>query len=48
MKAFPADSVNQYVVTSSLVSDAKYSGSKANLFKRIFVDKSEFMPDKKD
>jgi len=43
LKAFDADSVNQYVVTSSLVSDAKYSGSKNRLFGKVFVEKEKFL-----
>ncbi len=42
INAFPADSVNKYVVTSSLVPDSKYSGAKSGLFDRIFVKSSEF------
>lgn len=44
IKAFPADTVNKYVMTSSLVPDAKYSGSKAGLFERVFTNKSDFFP----
>jgi hypothetical protein len=47
INAFPADSVNQYVITSSLVSDAKYSGLKSGLFERVFVQSSEFFEDEK-
>jgi hypothetical protein len=42
VKAFPADSVNKFVITSSLVPETKYSGEKGGLFKKVFVDKSEF------
>jgi hypothetical protein len=45
ISAFPADSVNKYVVTSTLVPDAKYSGSKSGLFERVFVNSSEFFAD---
>lgn len=48
LKAFPADSVNQYIITSSLVPDSKYSGSKGRLFDRVFVQKDEFLPGKKE
>ncbi|MBM3435441.1 MAG: DUF4340 domain-containing protein [Bacteroidetes bacterium] len=44
IKAFPADTVNKYVVTSNLVPDAKYSGAKAGLFERIFIKKEDFYP----
>lgn len=47
IKALPADSVNQYVITSSKVADAKYSGSKGRLYDRIFVQPDEFLPDEK-
>lgn len=43
LKAFTADSVNQYVVTSSLVPDTKYSGAKNRLFEKVFVGKNEFL-----
>ncbi len=36
IKAFPADSVNQYVIISSEIPDSKFSGSKGKLFDRIF------------
>jgi hypothetical protein len=45
ISAFPADSVNKYVITSTLVPDAKYSGSKSGLFERVFVNSSEFFAD---
>jgi hypothetical protein len=48
LKAFPADSTNKFVITSSRVPDAKYSGLKAGLFDRIFVDRSEFFPDEEE
>jgi hypothetical protein len=47
IKAFPADSVNQFVITSSLVADAKYSGSKSGLFERVFVKSTEFFAEQK-
>jgi hypothetical protein len=47
IKAFPADTVNKYVVTTSLVPDAKYSGSKSGLFERVFVMKESFFPEEK-
>jgi hypothetical protein len=45
INAFPADSVNKFVITSSLVPDAKYSGAKSGLFERVFVNSSEFFTD---
>ncbi|MCD4732514.1 MAG: DUF4340 domain-containing protein [Bacteroidales bacterium] len=48
LKAFPADTTNKFVITSSRVPDAKYSGLKAGLFDRIFVDRSEFFPDEEE
>ncbi len=48
LKAFPADSTNKFVITSSRVPDAKYSGLKAGLFDRIFVDRSEFFADEEE
>lgn len=44
IKAFPADTVNKFVITSSLVPDAKYSGAKAGLFERVFIKKEDFYP----
>ncbi len=44
LRAYPADTVNQWVVTSSLVPDAKYSGAKAGLFERVFINWDEFFP----
>ncbi len=46
--AYPADSINKFVVTSSLVPDAKYSGSKSGLFERIFPKKDDFFADQKE
>lgn len=48
LKAFPADSTNKFVITSSRVPDAKYSGLKSGLFDRIFVDRSEFLADEEE
>jgi len=36
IKAFTADSVNQYVIVSSKIPNSKFSGSKGKLFDRIF------------
>lgn len=48
IKAFPADTTNKYVITSSKVPDAKYSGTKAGLFERIFVDRSTFFAEEQE
>jgi len=48
IKAYPADSVNQWIITSSRVPDAKYSGEKAGLFDRVFINWDEFFPLPKD
>ena len=47
LKAYPADSVNQFIVTSSMVSDAKYSGAKNRLFDKIFVGPDKFIKKEK-
>ncbi len=46
LRATPADTVNQYVVTSSLIPDTKFSGAKGRLFERVFVQPDEFMAEK--
>ena len=48
LKAFPADTTNKFVITSSRVPDTKYSGLKAGLFERVFVDRSEFFADEEE
>lgn len=45
LKAYPADPENEYIVTSSLVPDAQYSGSNGQLFERTFVGREAFLPD---
>jgi hypothetical protein len=45
LKAYPADPENEYIVTSSLVPDAQYSGSNGELFERTFVGREAFLPD---
>ncbi|MFU8842766.1 MAG: DUF4340 domain-containing protein [Bacteroidales bacterium] len=44
LKAFPTDPANEYVVTSSLVPDAQYSGTNGDLFERTFVRRESFFP----
>lgn len=48
LNAYPADSANKFVITSSKVPDAKYSGLKAGLFDRIFVDRAKFFSDNEE
>jgi len=43
ISAFPADSVHQYVVTSSVNPDAKFSGAVSDVFSKIFVRKDHFL-----
>jgi len=42
VSAAPADTINKYIVTSSVNKDAYFSGAKENLFTRLFVSKSKF------
>jgi len=46
LKAFPADSVTQYIITSSRVPDTKFAGGKSRLFDRVFVNEDEFIGNK--
>lgn len=48
LNAFPADSTNKFVITSTRVPDAQYSGLKAGLFERIFVGRDNFFSDNED
>jgi len=41
IKAFPADTVNKYVVTSSLLPDSKFSGEKGKLLEKVFPKMEE-------
>jgi hypothetical protein len=43
IKAFPADSVNQFIVVSSLIPDSQFSGSKGKLFERVFPSIPELL-----
>jgi hypothetical protein len=45
LKAFTADSTNKFIITSSRVPDAQYSGQKSGLFDRIFVGREKLFPD---
>ncbi|MCB0805300.1 MAG: DUF4340 domain-containing protein [Bacteroidales bacterium] len=42
LKAFPADTTTQYIITTSRIPDTKFEGGKSRLFERIFVGRSEF------
>lgn len=42
LAAFPADTVNKYLISSSRNMDTYFSGAKENLFTRLFVPKSKF------
>jgi len=42
LKAFSADATNQYLVTSSLNSEGRFSGTKGELVKRTFVGPNHF------
>jgi hypothetical protein len=43
IRAYPsADTTHQYLITSSLVPDAKYSGYKSRLFDKVFVTQDDF------
>jgi hypothetical protein len=42
LKAYSADAINQYVITSSMNPEGKFSGLKGDLAKKIFVGPSHF------
>ena len=42
LKAYSADVANQYIITSSMNVEGKFSGLKGDLTKRIFVGKDNF------
>ncbi len=42
LSAIPADSINQYIVTSSINKGTNFSGAKGNLFTKIFKGEDEF------
>ena len=46
--AYPADTINKYVVTSSMNVDGKFSGSQGKLFNRAFKSARNFMPIKQE
>jgi len=45
LKAFPADSVYQYLISSTNVDDALFSGSASKLFDKVFVGVEKFLPE---
>lgn len=42
ISAFPADTVNRYLILSSLNTGSKFSGAKQNLFEKIFISMDRF------
>jgi hypothetical protein len=44
LNAFPADTTNQFAISSSLNDGAYFSGNKNGLFEKIFVGKDYFFP----
>ena len=49
LRAYPTpDSTHQYIVTSSLIPDARFSGFKSRLFEKVFVPREEFFAEKKE
>jgi hypothetical protein len=44
LKAFIANAANQYVVTSSMNNEGRFSGVKGDLVKRVFVGLNHFKP----
>lgn len=44
LRAFDADTTNKYLITSSQIPDAKFSGSKSRIFERVFIDMQDLMP----
>jgi len=45
IKAFSADTLNKYIITSSENSGSNFSGAKRDLFNKIFVPQSHFFPE---
>ncbi len=43
IRAFPADTINLYAITSSMNNGTYFSGSKNGLFNKIFADKDSFL-----
>jgi hypothetical protein len=44
IRAMPADTINKFIITSSLNPDAFFSGGKNKLFNKIFVSRQNFLP----
>lgn len=44
LTAFPADTTNKFIITSSVNPDGKFSGAKSGLTEKIFTAKGRFIP----
>jgi hypothetical protein len=44
IKAFPADSVNKFIITSSINEGTYFSGARNKLLDKIFVSRKNFLP----
>jgi len=44
IKAFPADTVNKFVIVSSLNPEGKFSAEKSKIFDRLFTKKTDLLP----
>ena len=44
--AFPADTTNKYIITSSINQGAGFSGSKSGLFEKIFISREKLFGEK--
>lgn len=47
IKAFPADSINKFVITSTMNKEALFTSGQAKLAERVFEGKEKFLPAKK-
>lgn len=47
IKAFPADSVHQYILTSSLAPETRFSNEKGKVFEKVFPAKEDFLAEVK-
>lgn len=48
VRAFPADTINQYLITSTQNRGAWFSGSKSNIFERIYTSEEALLPDEEE
>lgn len=46
LKAIPADTINKYLISSSINPKSYFSGEKSNLFERVFVPIQKFIAEK--